>query len=354
MPRITMAFIAAKAGVSKNTVSLALRRDPQIPATTRTRIEKIAARLGYVRNPVVAHLMTELRKTRPPGYRSTLALLNAHPDRDAFTTHPTIPDYVAGCRRRADAQGYRLDEFWLHDPDLDGERLNQILRARGIRGALIVGLMKTSELPDRFRSTWSAHSCVVTGVRTRNPTLSFCCVDHHALVIEACQRALSLGYTRPALVLDEQIDRLVDGRFGAGMWTSQQVLPVRNRIPAFMQVERARADPQLFHTWFKRHQPDVILTIYNVVRRWLAATGAQAPRDIGLVQLERRRGNLDWAGMDQHNDLAGEAAVDLLISQLHANEPALPVSPRAILLGGSWIDGPTVRQPVAASLSAPR
>ncbi len=34
----TMTDIARRAGVSKNTVSLALRHDPQIPAATRARI----------------------------------------------------------------------------------------------------------------------------------------------------------------------------------------------------------------------------------------------------------------------------------------------------------------------------
>ncbi len=341
-----MAMIAAEAGVSKNTVSLALRGDRQIPPSTRKRIERIAARLGYVKNPVLAHLMTELRKAHPAGFRQTLGLLNANLDREAFTRHPTIPVYVQGCRERAEAQGYRLDEFWLHDPELDGPRFNRILRTRGIRGVIVVGLMKTNELPHSFLPVWEQNACVVTGVRTKNPTLSFCCVDHHALVLEACGRALALGYERPALVVDEHIDRLVDGRFSAGMSVAQQALPAKRRLPGFYQVEAARRDPVLFKTWFERHRPDVILTLYTVIRRWLQALGVTAPRDIGLIQLERRRGNLDWAGMDQHNDLTGKAAVDLLVSLLHNNEAGIPPFPIATLVSGSWVDGGTVQAQV--------
>jgi LacI family transcriptional regulator len=106
-----MSVIAGQAGVSKNTVSLALRHDPQIPAATRARIERIARRLGYAKNPVVAQLMTELRKAHPSGYRRTFALLNANMDPQAFVRHPTIPAYVAGCRRRAALHGCTLDEF---------------------------------------------------------------------------------------------------------------------------------------------------------------------------------------------------------------------------------------------------
>ena len=351
MQPVTMTTIAEKAGVSKNTVSLALRHDPQIPLSTRKRIIRIAKSLGYTKNPVVAQLMTELRKAHPAGYRRTLAILNANQDRNAFTKHPTVPVYVDGCRRRATFHGYKLDEFWLHDRELNGERLDRILRARGIRGVLVVGLMKENQLPDRFASTWTKHACVVTGVRTRNPTLPFCCVDHHALVLQAFEQARLLGYKRPGLVVDEHIDRLVDGRFSSAMWSSQQTLPAEDRVPGFFEVEEARQDTRIFKKWLQSAKPDVIFTLYNVVQEWVEEAGMRVAEDIGLIQLERRRrGNESWAGMDQHNDLTGEAAIDMLVGMLHNNEIGQPPFPRATLIGGSWIPGSTVRQVAMATV----
>jgi LacI family transcriptional regulator len=337
-----MAIIAEKAGVSKNTVSLALRHDPQIPPETRKRIAKIAKTLGYTKNPVVAQLMTELRKAHPAGYRRTLALLNANQDARAFKSHPTVPAYVAGCRRRAEFHGYKLDEFWLHDPELNGDRLDRILKARGIRGALVVGLMKENQLPERFGSTWQNHACVVTGVRTRNPTLPFCCVDHHALVLQALERARALGYERPALVVDERIDRLVDGRFSSGMWFGQQALPAKDRVSGFYAVEEARKNPELFSKWLTKARPDVIFTLYHVVKTWVEALGMKVPADVGLIQLEHREDCKEWAGMDQHNDQTGEGAVDMLVGMVHNNEIGLPAFPRATLISGTWVEGETV------------
>jgi LacI family transcriptional regulator len=339
-----MSSIAGRAGVSKNTVSLALRHDPQIPVATRARIEKIAGEMGYVKNPVVAQLMTELRKARPAGRRRTLALLNANLDQNAFTRHPTIPAYIEGCRRRADLNGYGLDEFWLQDPELYGDRLNRVLKARGIRGVIVVGLMKENRLPSRFAVTWQRHAVVVTGVRTREPTLTFSCVDHHALVLEALERVRRLGYRRPALVLERGIDRLVDGRFSSGFWVGQQTLAAEDRVAGFYEVEAARAEPVRFENWLRETKPDVIFTLHTVVREWLDALGLRAPRDIGLVQLELRRGCEDWAGMEQHNDLTGEAAVDMLITLLHNEEFGVPAAPRATLIGTSWREGKTVRR----------
>ncbi|HLP25281.1 MAG TPA: LacI family DNA-binding transcriptional regulator [Acidobacteriota bacterium] len=344
MAVVTMATIARELGVSKNTVSLALRHDPQIPLPTRDRVHAAAQRLGYARNPVVSHLMAELRKQAHGHSQHTLAVLNAHRERDAFRTHPTIPTYVAGIRRRAAAQGYGLDEFWLHDPQLDGTRLNRILRARGIRGVIVVGLMDENRLPERFASTWKSYACVVTGVRTHAPTLSFCCVDHHALVLQACERALALGYRRPALVIDERIDRLVEGRFTSGMIVGQQALPENDRVPSFVAVEAARNQPRDFYAWLDHEKPDVVFTLYRFVRRLIEARGLKIPRDIGLLQLERRTEDRDWAGMDQHNDRTGEAAVDMVISHLHNNECGVPEFPRATLIGASWQPGRTLKR----------
>lgn len=344
MPRVTMSTIAAQAGVSKNTVSLALRHDPQIPPETRRRIERVARDLGYTKNPVISQLMTELRKVHPAGHRRAFALLNANGDLHAFTRHPTVPACVAGCRRRAAQLGYTLDEFWLHSAELYGERLNRVLRSRGIRGVIVVGLTRENRLPSRFSVTWQNHSVVVVGTRTREPALHHACVDHHALVLEAMERARLLGYRRPALVVERGIDLLVDGRFGAGFWTAQQGLPEADRLPPFLDVDVARGEPGRFHAWYRERRPDVILTLHPVVREWLEQIGARAPRDLGLIQLERRRGCTDWAGMEQHHDLAGEAAVDMLLASLHTEEPGLPVSSRATLTGASWVDGATVRR----------
>ena len=120
-------------------MSLALRSDPQISLSTRKRVLAAVERTGYTVNPVVSHLMAELRRSRSRTLTHTLALVNAYRLRDAFLHHPIVPDFVSGCKRRAVAQGYGIDTFWLHDPDLDGKRFNRILRSRGICGVIVIG-----------------------------------------------------------------------------------------------------------------------------------------------------------------------------------------------------------------------
>ncbi len=336
--RVTLSDIARMAGVSKNAVSLALRHDPQIPERTRWRIELIARSVAYKKNATVAHLMAELRKSRVPSFQASLALLNANHDVAAFLRHPTIPIYISGCRKRAAEQGYSLDEFWLHDPSLNGERLNKIFRARNIRGAIVVGLMKENRLPVRFGSTWSTFPTVVTGVRTQGPALSFACTDHHILALKAFKKAIEFGYRKPALVLDHTIDDLTDGRFSAGVHVAQAALPISQRARSFLLVEEAREKPDLFHRWFNKEKPDVLLTLYNVVQNWL-----KDQRTVGMIQLEWRAQSPNWAGMDQHNDIVGEAAVDMVISMIHQGVHGAHEFPRGTLIGSSWVNGKTVK-----------
>jgi LacI family transcriptional regulator len=348
MPRVTLAHIAQKVGYSKNTVSLALRGDPQIPPSTRDRIRKVADSFGYQPNAVVSHLMAQLRSSQAPHFQAKLALVNANRDANALRAHPTIPTYVEGCERRAARLGYGFDRFWLHDPMMRAETWIRVLRTRNIKGIVLVGLMDQNRLPAHLRSVWENFPTVVTGVRTRDPALPFSSVDHHSLALTAFENALALGYRRPALVLDDVIDRLVERRFSAGFFSAQESLPQNRRVPAFRQLNQAWQNPKVFRAWLDRYEPDVLFTLYNVVFDWLKADGRQVPADIGVIQLEWRGARPEIAGMNQHNDITGEAAVDMVVNQIHHNENGIPAFPRATLIGATWMDGATVRNAAAA------
>jgi LacI family transcriptional regulator len=342
MARPTMADIARATGYSKSTVSLALRGDRQIPESTRREILRAAQEAGYQTNAVVSYLMAQLRGSRKPGFHAQLALVNANRDQQAIHTHPTIPTYVAGCEERAAKLGYGFDKFWLYDPKLNPSSWRRILRARGIKGIVLVGLMDTNRLPDRLAPLWAEFPTVVTGVRTRDPDLSFCCVDHHHLAMLAVEQVMSMGYRRPALVLDDVIDVLVERRFSAGFLTALRALPPAQQIPIFNQEVSSKAPPAGFAAWLGKHRPDVVLILYNNVLAWLQELGKRVPQDIGVVQLEWRESRPTIAGMNQHNYVTGQAAVDMVVAQIHNGETGVQEFPRATLIGPTWVNGPSV------------
>jgi len=343
MKKVSMQDIASALGVSRNAVSLALRNSPQIPATTRERIAEMAHRMGYERNPVLGHVMSMMRKRGISGSFGTIAIINANQDAGAFRKHPTIPKYLKGCLERATGLGYSLDSFWLFEGGISGERWLEILVSRGVLGVIFVGMMRENRLPAFMAQVIEHFPCVVTGVRTREPALSFACVDHHIVTLRAFEKALSLGYKRPGLALDGEIDELVDKRFSAGYISGQQLVPPEDRLRPFSESAKAPSSPSLFREWLEREKPDVIFTLYNVVRHWLDDLNVRVPDDMGLIQLEWRDSRPDWAGMNQHNDICGVVAVDLLIGMIHNGERGVPPFPRATLIGPTWVEGRTVR-----------
>lgn len=339
---MTMSEIARKCGVSKMAVSFALRNSPGVSPKTRKKILECARKNNYRAHPIVSHLMSQLRRSHPLKAQALLAIINANTNPRAFRDHPTIPVYVRGIQKRAHELGYDLEHFWLHDPSLPVDKLLKTFYHRNIRGIVLTGLMDNPHLHSQFHPLWAQFPAAITGVRTENPTLPFACVDHYITALHAFRNARSLGYQKPALVLDGKIHELIQGRFTAGYKMAQDELPKSKQIPPFFNIEEANKNRSLFHHWMKKWNPDVILMLYNDVRHWVEEMEYKVPQEIGLIQLDWRADRKNWAGMNQHNDLAGEAAVDMVISQLHSGQTAQSTYPRAALIPSSWENGSTV------------
>ena len=151
--RPNMQQIANVAGVSKSAVSLALRNDPRIPESTRFRIQKIAEKMGYRRNPVVDSLMTQLRADRQPTFQANLGLINCSPTKDLKKNH-TFRRLREGVIRRAEQLGYGVEEFWLQQPDMRPERLKQIIETRGIRGLILMAALDPDTIDESYSKIW--------------------------------------------------------------------------------------------------------------------------------------------------------------------------------------------------------
>ncbi len=337
----TLQDIADAAGAGKATVSLALRNDPRLRPETRERIQAIAATMGYRANATVAALMAQLRASRTSSYQATLGLVNASSERDWLNTYSTFRAWVTGALRRATQLGYGLDNFWLCEPSISPDRLASILASRNIRGLVIAGVVDHRTLPAGLDELCTRLPNVVVGLRTTRPQLHCATNDQYATALDAMEEVLKLGYQRPGLVIEAQVDANVDHRFSAGFGVGQNKLPRAQRLPV---CAFDRSNPAAFAAWFKKHRPDVIVCLHEEVKAWLASLKVRVPRDVGLVHLDRTADMEGWAGMDQGNELVGVAAIDILVGQIHRNESGIPASARAVMVESTWVAGGTVRR----------
>jgi LacI family transcriptional regulator len=354
MPNPTIREVARAAGVAPATASLALRNHPRLRKSTCEKVQRVAQELGYKPNAVVSNLLAQLRVSRTPKYQATLALINPSENPNILAEIHTFREWVRGMRERATQLGYGVNEFWLNEKGVPARRLAGIFRAQNIRGVIVAASLGDGTLPTGFDEIQANFACVVLGTRSIRPALHLACDDQFATVRMACERAVALGYRRPALVMCEDVDELVGGRFSGGFLSAQNSVAAKERVPPFYY--RSRLNVPLttkvgtsemlrrFKQWYERQRPDVILCIHPEVREWLAQLGATAPRDVGLIHLDRNEEFHGWAGMRQNNDLIGAAGVDILVGQLHRNELGVPSFPKCIMVESTWVDGNTVRR----------
>src|SRR4051812_32755978 len=104
--QVTLQDVADRAKVHRSTVALALRDHPRISVSTRRQVQRIAQKLGYQLNPLVAALMRSRRSGKPVKHVG-LAYVTNYPTRDGWKpVHHDRPDFFPGAAARATDFGY--------------------------------------------------------------------------------------------------------------------------------------------------------------------------------------------------------------------------------------------------------
>jgi DNA-binding LacI/PurR family transcriptional regulator len=78
------------------------------------------------------------------------------------------------------------------------------------------------------------------------------------------------------------------------------------------------------------------------MRGLLEQTGIKYPDDVGLITLCYEATDPEIAGVDQQEELVGEAAVEQLVQLLYYHKAGIPEIPRTLLISPSWVDGPSL------------
>ncbi|RRJ97953.1 LacI family transcriptional regulator [Opitutaceae bacterium TAV4] len=337
LPGITMRDVANAAKVSAMTVSLALRNHPSIPDQTRQRIRTLAESLGYRPNPLVATLMTELRTKKRRGAAATIAYITRDLPVHTWVQTTTHAKFFLGAQRRAKSLGYRLEKFNLAEKGMTAERMAGILWQRNIRGIVLAPaplLTRTEE------TCWQQFATVllgfsITGLKGHRVA------NHHARTMMRVLTELHrCDYRRFGIVLHERENPRVDWSWLAGYDVF------------FRQDEKCRPIPVLswnsqgdFDQWFRRWRPDAIATFDTCVADWLRQLGCDVPNEVGVAHLSLHPDECDFSGTDQHCEVIGATAVDVVIEEMHHNHLGVPRHPKTVLIESDWIAGATTRPP---------
>lgn len=338
---ITLKQIAERAGTTVATVSLALRGAPNISATRKAEIRRIADELGYRRNPGVSMLMRHIRHARPVSAKETVALLLVHPSRHAPRDYVFIRRRLQGMRTRLAERGYRGEMFWYDDPDCPPARLNRILGARGIRGvALSIYRRHRFDL----QLDWDRFACAIQSDFEPTPPFHRVNENYVANTVTALTRLWESGRRRIAVAY-------------SGVHGGHLFFPITAAYQRFITLAPGCARTPLLHiprewtekafiAWFRQARPDAVLTFDWDIPGWLRAAGVRVPEDASVAVVNRCPSFPDMSGIDPEPELLGAMSIDLVIEQLENNEIGRPRHPKCMFITGRWVEGATTLPPL--------
>lgn len=333
---MTLRDIAKAAGLSTATVSMALRDNRRVAASTRKLVQDIAGRLGYHANPMLSALASHRWQRRSVAPGSTLAALAD----GAIEGEP-------GMVERAEAYGYRLERFQINDYPT-AKRLSEVLYHRGILG-VVVGQIFTPGFCAAF--DWSRFVSVACSEGYERPPIHLVMPNHFRAVQQAWDRAVARGAKRIGLAILD-MPSAVDFHDRCAAFLEKQHGVPKGRVPMLAirpwrgndaelrpgEIVHAEAEA-IMRGWLVRHKPDVVLGFNDYFWWILRDAGWNRPRLESFISLWIDNPNPRSVGLRLYKDELGRRAVDWVDSLLRLGERGIPRHPGTLALDLEWQDG---------------
>lgn len=332
----TVRTLAAGLGLSRTTVSEALRGSACVRPETAARVRAAAAAAGYRPNPLVGAVMSEVRRSRNQMFRGVIAAVDLDESERPASSGRFHTALTEGARARASELGFKLQTFLVGRHGVTVARLDTILQSRGIQGVLLLPAWQT---PDLTKLDWSRYAGIYSDYVIERPALHSVCSDHHRSLMGALERLRTMGYRRPGIVLNQHQDERLQHRWAGAFTSYQRNHPDDGNVPPLILSEITEA---AFARWFARYKPDVVLGHSTDLIDWMTAAGAKVPRTHGFFCLNITQQDRACSGLDLHPFALGARGIELLIAQLQRNERGIPDPASTTMIPGHWVDGPTL------------
>lgn len=327
--------LARALGMSRTTVSDALRGKGRVSPATIRRVQNAAKAAGYKANPLVAHVLGSINRSRGNAFHGTLAVVDLYEP-----NHPHGPfprELVAGAKARAADMGFSIAEFVVGPDRLPWARLDSILQSRGAHGIIVLPAWFAADLSGL---DWSRYAGIYTDYVTTGPQLHSVSPDHYGSMLSLLQILQGRGYRRPGLLLQRQRDERIAHRQSSAFCAFQTKQGRADLIPPLITDEYPDLERE-FAPWFRRHRPDVVLSHFPETRDWIrTCTPALPPGFVLLNTLDR---TYPCAALDLQPRVIGARAVEMVVGQILRNELGVPAWPSRTIVEARWVEGPTVR-----------
>lgn len=331
--------IAERAGVSRMTVSLALRDSSRVAESTRKRIRKLAREMGFSPDPTVANAMSALARGQHASAGERLAFLTSDVTENGWRMWQHNVNCFEGARERAAEYGYELEPFWLKKSGQDSRKMSRILWSRGIEGILIAPLGDDLRT---FEFDWDRFSTVELGETMTFPHFDCARHDHFDGMLLALFSMECLGYRRIGLAMELMLDVRTRHRWYSAYLLWQRVREYNDLSVLFYE----KFDIDRISLWIKQNRFDAVISSRNELCDELREVGFDVPGDVGVAVLDRPSGDptKNLSGIHQNASAIGSAAADMLVNLVRRNGKGIPSLPSQKICAGTWTEGSTTRR----------
>jgi len=336
MPNLTytvsMKEIAQEAGVSVSAVSLALRNSPKVSEKRRQEIERIAERMGYVKDGRISELMEHMRSKRSKRQMSKLAVVIPDLREQDLKEYQRFEKLLSGIEAQCLASGYGTDYFYLKDMRVSPKRLKSILVSRGIRVVLLLPYTNgvgTIDLDLNGLCTASSGYSII------DPNVNRSCPNYLQMMDELLEQALALGYRRIGFIMAYKSGGTGHKLFASSYLYYSSQLNEEERIPILARRDISEMNIQ---KWMEAHQPEAVISS-GAIYQTLQKIGYTAPTEIGFASLDLSYEPTDASGVDHRHDLVGKEATRLALSELNLNHTGVPENPMVVTVDSHYRPG---------------
>ncbi|AHF93083.1 transcriptional regulator [Opitutaceae bacterium TAV5] len=328
---ISIRDLAKIAGVSRTTVSLALRGSHEIGAGTRERIVALARQHDYRSHPAVNALMQQVGRKRRVHDEEIIAFI-----RTGQTPEETAPgplEILEGAAQEAHRLGFRVEVFWAGYCGQHSERLARVLFQRGIRG-VIWGPMPYPHPPLRF--PWHQFVPIACTPSTEVPNLPAVLINHSKGMALALEELRRMGAGNTGVVLNYDMDHRQDFGWLLGTDLYRHRTGQEN---VHSLILKDNPDEKRLRRWIRQKGLDALIMMHDLYHatRYLENDIARASLDVARAELGK------VGGLYQNMRLIGEHAVRSLASRLYSDIPGLPEQAFHMVVQASFVQGESLR-----------
>ncbi|MDX2187944.1 MAG: LacI family DNA-binding transcriptional regulator [Opitutaceae bacterium] len=338
MPSVSLRQIAEQAGCTRATVCYALQNASNVSVETKRRVHAIAERMGWRPNAELSRQMALTRSTLKDSLRCNIALVIQKPAKE-LESDPIPRRQFRGAIERAGQLGFNGNVFNLAEEALSPRRLRAIFHSRNVQGVVFVATVGSSFSRD-YLNVGKDFATSVAAVRYPEVGYHVAITDFLANGLIACQAMREAGFKRIGAMMPKAVEEPLDYNFSAGLVGGYLKHYGKADLPiiygASEKIRLVPEDRPAIFRWINTHKFDAVLTSDHYhFAEYIQDYPGRKPR---IFSLNYHTGALGAeGGVDQLYELAGAAAVDLVVAQLHRGERGEPGSQKSIQIAGKWI-----------------